>query len=89
MAVYQAHRVIVLREQGGEPPPSFLQKITDPVGACSRRQWCKQRIKRGKHTQEQVGSQAASYAFDLGRPVKPRWPEFDVEAWGKPAGMPV
>ena len=22
----------------------------------------------------------------FGRPVKPRWPEFDVEAWGKPAG---
>jgi len=47
---------------------------------------------RGLKT-KQVGCQAASRAFDsafdLRRPVKPRWPEFDVEAWGKPAGMPV
>jgi hypothetical protein len=28
-------------------------------------------------------------AFDLRRPVKPRWPEFDMDLGGKPAGMPV
>ncbi|QXH81075.1 hypothetical protein [Pseudomonas salmasensis] len=28
-------------------------------------------------------------AFDLRRPVKPRWPEFDRDLGGKPAGMPV
>jgi len=27
--------------------------------------------------------------FDLGRPVKPRWPEFDIEAAGESAWMPV
>ncbi|AZE68999.1 hypothetical protein SAMN05216475_4573 [Pseudomonas synxantha] len=27
--------------------------------------------------------------FDLRRPVKPRWPEFDRDLGGKPAGMPV
>jgi len=39
----------------------------------------------------QVGCQAASRAFDfdLERPVKPRWPKFDVEVRGKPAWMPV
>jgi len=47
------------------------------------------------HTRKQGGYQAASCAFDLAfdlafdsafdlrRPVKPRWPEFDIEAWGK------
>jgi len=48
---------------------------------------------RGRHNKRQVGYQAASRAFDLvfdlKRPVKPRWPEFDVEVWGKPARMPV
>jgi hypothetical protein len=28
-------------------------------------------------------------ALDLKRPVKPRWPEFDMDLGGKPAGMPV
>jgi len=46
-------------------------------------------IQRGMHKRTQVGYQAASRAFDFGRPVKPRWPEFDIEACGKPAGMPV
>jgi hypothetical protein len=32
---------------------------------------------------------AVDLAFDLKRPVKPRWPEFDIEAVGKPARMPV
>jgi len=32
---------------------------------------------------------AFDLAFDLGRPIKPRWPEFDIEAAGKPARMPV
>ena len=32
---------------------------------------------------------AVDLAFDLKRPVKPRWPEFDIEAAGKPAWMPV
>jgi hypothetical protein len=27
--------------------------------------------------------------LDLRRPVKPRWPEFDIDLGGKPAGMPV
>jgi hypothetical protein len=44
-------------------------------------------------TVEQVGYQAASFAFDLAfdlrRPVKPRWPEFDIDLQGKPAWMPV
>ena len=31
----------------------------------------------------------SAFDFDLRRPVKPRWPEFDIEAWGKPARMPV
>ena len=35
MTVYQARRVIVLREQGGAPPRSSLQNITEPVGANS------------------------------------------------------
>jgi 23S rRNA C2498 (ribose-2'-O)-methylase RlmM len=30
-----------------------------------------------------------AFDFDLKRPVKPRWPEFDIEAAGKPAWMPV
>jgi len=51
--------------------------------ACSRRQWGTQQIQRGKFTQ-QVGFQAASRAFDLAfdlrRPVKPRWPEFDIDS---------
>jgi len=40
---------------------------------------------------KQVGYQAASRAFDfdLGRPVKPRWPEFDIDSAGEPAWMPV
>jgi len=42
---------------------------------------------------KQVGSQAASRAFDLAfdlrRPVKPRCPEFDIDSAGKPAWMPV
>ena len=29
------------------------------------------------------------FDFDLRRPVKPRWPEFDRDLGGKPAGMPV
>ena len=37
------------------------------------------------HEQKQVGYQAASrafdLAFDLGRPVKPRWPNAELEAW--------
>ena len=32
---------------------------------------------------------ARDLAFDLRRPVKPRWPEFDRDLGGKPAGMPV
>jgi len=40
-------------------------------------------------TVEQVGYQAASFAFDFGRPVKPRWPEADIDSQGKPAWMPV
>jgi len=32
---------------------------------------------------------ALDFAFDLRRPVKPRWPEFDIDLGGKPAGMPV
>ena len=44
-------------------------------------------------TVEQVGYQAASFAFDLAfdlrRPVKPRWPEADIDSQGKPAWMPV
>jgi hypothetical protein len=32
---------------------------------------------------------AFDLAFDLRRPVKPRWPEFDVDSAGKPAWMPV
>jgi hypothetical protein len=27
--------------------------------------------------------------LDLRRPVKPRWPDFDSDLGGKPAGMPV
>ena len=27
--------------------------------------------------------------LDLRRPVKPRWPQFDSDLGGKPAGMPV
>ncbi|KRP45798.1 hypothetical protein TU73_11735 [Pseudomonas libanensis] len=30
-----------------------------------------------------------AFDFDLRRPVKPRWPEFDRDLGGKPAGMPV
>jgi len=45
------------------------------------------------HTKKQVGFQAASRAFDLAfdlrRPVKPRWPEADIDSTGKPAWMPV
>ncbi|NCE89597.1 hypothetical protein DK871_05645, partial [Pseudomonas sp. L13] len=29
---------------------------------------------------------ALDLAFDLRRPVKPRWPEFDRDLGGKPAG---
>jgi len=45
---------------------------------------------RGLKT-KQVGCQAASRAFDfdLGRPVKPRWPEADIDSAGEPAWMPV
>ncbi len=32
---------------------------------------------------------ALDLALDLKRPVKPRWPEFDRDLGGKPAGMPV
>jgi hypothetical protein len=35
------------------------------------------------------GERAFDLAFDLRRPVKPRWPEADIEAAGKPAWMPV
>ena len=31
----------------------------------------------------------AALDLDLRRPVKPRWPEFDRDLGGKPAGMPV
>ncbi len=31
----------------------------------------------------------AALDLDLKRPVKPRWPEFDRDLGGKPAGMPV
>jgi hypothetical protein len=46
---------------------------------------------RQAHTKKQVGFQAASCAFDfdLGRPVKPRWPEADIDSAGEPAWMPV
>jgi len=49
----------------------------------SRRQWHKQLIRRGIHEGKQVGCQAASRAFDfdLGRPVKPRWPNAELEPW--------
>jgi len=47
----------------------------------------------GSHKKKQAGSQAASRAFDLAfdlrRPVKPRWPEFDIDSAGEPAWMPV
>jgi hypothetical protein len=49
----------------------------------SRRQWHKQLIRRGIREGKQVGCQAASRAFDfdLGRPVKPRWPNAELEPW--------
>jgi hypothetical protein len=75
----QGHRVIVLRGQA-----RLQQTIT-----------CGSELARegtSKFT-PQFGYQAASPAFDLAfdlrRPVKPRWPESDVEVWGEPAGMPV
>ena len=30
-----------------------------------------------------------AFDLDLRRPVKPRWPESDIDLGGKPAGMPV
>ena len=44
---------------------------------------------------EKKGRLSGRHAFDfdldldLERPIKPRRPEFDVAAWGEPAGMPV
>jgi len=31
----------------------------------------------------------SAFDLDLRRPIKPRWPEFDRDLGGKPAGMPV
>jgi len=42
----------------------------------------------GDSKKKQAGYQAASLAFDLGRLVKPRWPESDFDSAGKPAWMP-
>jgi len=48
-----------------------------------------QRIQHGKFTQSGRLSGRRAFDFDLGRPVKPRWPEADIEAAGEPAWMPV
>ncbi len=40
----------------------------------------------GNHDAKRV---ALDLDLDFRRPVKPRWPEFDRDFGGKPAGMPV
>jgi len=54
-----------------------------------RMQRINQRIQHGKFTQSGRLSGRRAFDFDLGRPVKPRWPEADIEAAGEPAWMPV
>ena len=63
--------------------------ITEPVGASLLAKAVVQTANKVRKVLKQAASPAFDLAFDLRRPVKPRWPEFDVEVWGKPARMPV
>src|SRR4051794_1653355 len=65
------------REQGRAPPRS------NPCEFIREGNKSNNEYSGDMHEQKQVGSPAASRAFDfdLGRPVKPRWPNAELEPW--------
>ena len=76
MAVDQAHRVIVHR------PSAAQTKRAPRENHHSRREWCRQRIQWDKHRQKAGRlSGRRAFDFDLRRPVKPRWPNAELEPW--------
>jgi len=56
-------------------------RIAVTLGIHSLMQCRKQRKPRGKFTQSGRLSGRRDFDFDLGRPVKPRWPNEGLEPW--------